>query len=52
MSRELTGAVTLDQVLETVIRNVGEMFDRDAVILLPEGERLVVTSIHPRVRDE
>jgi two-component system, OmpR family, sensor histidine kinase KdpD len=38
LGRELTGAITLDQVLDTVIRNVGEMFNREAVILLPEGK--------------
>jgi two-component system, OmpR family, sensor histidine kinase KdpD len=41
LSRELTGAAGLEQVLETVLRNVSEMFSRDAVILLPEGEKLV-----------
>ena len=41
-SRELTVAVTLDQVLEVVIHNVGEMFYRQAVILLPEGEKLLI----------
>jgi len=41
-SRELTSAITLDQVLDTVIRNVGEMFNRQAVVLLPEEGRLVV----------
>lgn len=41
-SRDLTAAVTLDQVLDTVIRNVGEMFNRQAVVLLPEEGRLVV----------
>jgi two-component system sensor histidine kinase KdpD len=42
LSRELTSAISLDQVLETVIRNVGEMFSREAVVLLPEGEQLAV----------
>jgi len=51
LSRELTGAITLDQVMETVIRNVGEMFKREAVILLPEGkgenQHLVVKAATP-----
>lgn len=41
-SRELTAAITLGQVLDVVIRNVGEMFNRQAVVLLPEEGRLVV----------
>ncbi|HEY9075165.1 MAG TPA: sensor histidine kinase KdpD [Anaerolineaceae bacterium] len=44
-SRELTAAITLDQVLDTVIHNVGEMFDRQAVILLPDDGRLRVKAI-------
>ena len=42
LSRELTVAITLDQVLEVVIRNLGEMFDRQAVILLPDEEKLLI----------
>lgn len=41
-SRELTGAINLDQVLEVVIRNVGDMFDRQAVVLLPEEDKLLI----------
>jgi two-component system, OmpR family, sensor histidine kinase KdpD len=41
LSRELTAAITLDQVLNTVIRNLAEMFNRDAVILLPADHPLV-----------
>ncbi len=41
-SRELTAAITLEQVLDTVIHNVGEMFNRQAVVLLPEDGHLVV----------
>jgi two-component system, OmpR family, sensor histidine kinase KdpD len=47
LSRELTGAINLDQVLDVVIRNVGEMFYRQAVILLPEGERLMIRASTP-----
>jgi len=32
---ELTSAITLSQVLEVVIRNVGELFGRETAILLP-----------------
>ena len=41
-SRELTAAITLDQVLDTVIHHVGKMFNRQAAILLPEANHLVV----------
>lgn len=48
LSRELTGAINLEQVMETVIRNVGEMFTREAVILLPaEGKRLLKEASTP-----
>ncbi|RPJ45431.1 MAG: sensor histidine kinase KdpD, partial [Chloroflexi bacterium] len=42
LSRELTAAISLDQVLNTVIQHVSEMFSREAVILLPESGRLAV----------
>ena len=41
-SRELTAAITLDQVLDAVIHHVGEMFNRQSVILLPVANHLVV----------
>ena len=41
LSRELNGAAGLEQVFEAVIRNVGESFDREVVILLPTGMKLV-----------
>ncbi len=47
MSRELTAAITLDQVLEIVIRNVSDMFTRETVILLPENGRLAVKASTP-----
>jgi two-component system sensor histidine kinase KdpD len=47
LSRELTGAITLQDVLETVIRNVGDMFNRETVIMLPEGKRLVERAATP-----
>ena len=42
LSRALTAAVSLDQVLDTVIHHTEDMFLRDTVILLSENERLVV----------
>lgn len=39
-SRELTGAINLEQVLRIVVSNISKLFDRPVVVLLPEGERL------------
>jgi two-component system sensor histidine kinase KdpD len=47
LGRELTAAITLEQVLQTVIRNVSEIFNREVVIFLPEGEQLVVKASSP-----
>jgi two-component system sensor histidine kinase KdpD len=47
LSRELTGAADLRQVLDTIVRNVNEIFDRDVVILLPEGEKLILLASTP-----
>ena len=45
LSRELTAAFSLEQVLGTIIQNVSEMFSRETVILLPEsGQLLAKTS--------
>jgi two-component system sensor histidine kinase KdpD len=51
-SRELTAAITLDQILDTVIQNVGEMFNRQAVVLLPEDGRLKVKAVSPELKIE
>ena len=47
LGRELTAAITLEQVLQTVIRNVSEIFEREVVIFLPEGGQLVVKASSP-----
>jgi two-component system sensor histidine kinase KdpD len=47
-TRELTSAVSLDSISEIIIRHVGESFDRDVVLLLPEGDRLVVRAGSPK----
>jgi two-component system sensor histidine kinase KdpD len=41
LGRELTAAISLEQVLQTVILHVNDMFNRETVILLPENGRLV-----------
>jgi len=47
LSKELTGAVSLLDVLETVIRNVNELFHGESVILLPVAGRLVEPAALP-----
>jgi two-component system, OmpR family, sensor histidine kinase KdpD len=47
LGRELTAANTLEQVLQTVIRHLSAMFNREAVILLPENGRLTVKASTP-----
>ena len=47
LSRELTSAITLPQVLVIVVRHVSELFNRDVVILLPENGRLVQQASTP-----
>jgi two-component system sensor histidine kinase KdpD len=47
LSRELTSAITMPQVLTIVVRQVSELFNRDAVILLPENGRLVQQASTP-----
>lgn len=42
LSRELTGAISLEQVLDIAVRNIGELFNREVIILLPEDNRLVL----------
>jgi two-component system, OmpR family, sensor histidine kinase KdpD len=41
LSRELNSATNLDQVCDAVVRNVGESFDREVIILLAAGDKLV-----------
>jgi two-component system sensor histidine kinase KdpD len=47
LSRKLTGAFDLKQVLEIVIDNLGEMFTREGVVLLPGGENLITLAATP-----
>jgi two-component system sensor histidine kinase KdpD len=41
LSSELNSAIGVEQVFEAVVRNVGESFDREVMILLPTGQKLV-----------
>ena len=47
LSRELTSAITMSQVLTIVVRQVSELFNRDAVILVPDNGRLVQQASTP-----
>lgn len=40
LSKELTAAVTLDDVLNVIVRELGQVFNCYVVILLPEGQSL------------
>lgn len=42
LSRDLTTAIGLDSVLQTVIAHIGETICRETVILLPKGEGLEI----------
>lgn len=47
LSRELTAAITPDQVLEIIIRHLSDMFNRETVILMPENGHLTVRAAMP-----
>ncbi len=47
LSRELTAAISLDQVLETVIHTMSDIFNRETVIIMPENGRLTVKAATP-----
>jgi two-component system sensor histidine kinase KdpD len=47
LSRDLTASVTLEQVLETIIRNLGDLLNQDTVILLPENGKLMAKASTP-----
>ncbi len=47
LSRELTGAVDLEQVFEIVIRSMVDIFSREVVILLPKGGQIAERASTP-----
>ena len=47
LSRDLTIALGLDEMLAAVVRNITHTFGREAAVLLPEGEHLVVRAAAP-----
>jgi two-component system, OmpR family, sensor histidine kinase KdpD len=47
LSQDLTVAVGLEDVMQAVINHIGQIFDRELAILLPEGERLATRAASP-----
>ncbi len=45
-SRQLAAAVGIDDLLPTIVRHVAEQFGGDAIVLMPDGDRLVVRAAH------
>lgn len=47
LSRDLAAAVGLEAIMQAVITHIGETFDREVAVFLPEGDRLVAHAISP-----
>lgn len=47
LSRDLASAVGLDAIMQSVITLIGQTFDREVAVFLPEGERLAVQAVSP-----
>ena len=47
LSRDLTIALSLDELLAAVVHNVTHMFGQGAAVLLPQGEQLSVRALSP-----
>jgi two-component system sensor histidine kinase KdpD len=47
LSQDLAAAVGLEEIMQAVITHIGQIFDRDVVVFLPEGERLVARAASP-----
>ncbi len=47
LSRDLAAAVGLEAIMQSVITHIGETFDREVAVFLPEGERLVARAVSP-----
>jgi PAS domain S-box-containing protein len=47
LSRQIAGAVGIDDLLPIIVRHVAESFQAMAVVLLPEAGRLVSRATHP-----
>ncbi len=49
-SRDLTAAAGLEDTLQSAIKHIGQTFNRQAAILLPEGEELQLRAASPHFR--
>jgi two-component system sensor histidine kinase KdpD len=47
LSQDLATAVGLEEIMQAVITHIGQTFDREVAVLLPDGERLVVQAASP-----
>lgn len=47
LSQDLAAAIGLDEIMQAVITHIGETFDREVAVFLPEGERLVARGVSP-----
>jgi two-component system sensor histidine kinase KdpD len=47
LSRDLASAVGLDAIMNSVITHIGETFDREVAVFLPEGDRLAARAVSP-----
>jgi PAS domain S-box-containing protein len=50
-SRQIAGAVGLEDLLPVVVAQIGELLRADTALLLPEGGRLVQRASHPALVD-
>ncbi len=47
LSRDLAAAAGLEAIMQAVITHIGQTFDREVAVFLPEGERLVARAVSP-----
>jgi two-component system sensor histidine kinase KdpD len=47
LSQDLAAAVGLEEIMQAVITHIGQTFDREVAVFLPEGERLVARGVSP-----
>jgi two-component system sensor histidine kinase KdpD len=47
LSQDLATAVGLEEIMQAVITHIGQTFDREVAVFLPEGEGLIVQAASP-----
>jgi two-component system sensor histidine kinase KdpD len=45
LSQDLAAALGLEEIMQAVITHIGQTFDREVAVFLPEGERLVAAGV-------